>query len=76
MYGPTIFQLPHLFDLFCRERVPIRVRKMAAGAKVPRYCIISVMRRVLVLRRVMQRKRGEVNGMHVSKWQPDEAGRK
>jgi hypothetical protein len=36
MYGPTIFQLSHLFDLFCQERVPICVRKMAAGARVPR----------------------------------------
>jgi hypothetical protein len=50
MYGPTVFQLSHLFDLFCRERVPIRARKMATGARVPRYCVISVMRRVLLRR--------------------------
>jgi len=47
MYGPTIFQLSHLFDVFCQERVPIRARKMAAGARVSHYCVISVMRRVL-----------------------------
>jgi len=41
MYGPTIFHLSHLFDPFCRERVPIRARKMAASARVPRYCVIS-----------------------------------
>jgi len=35
MYVPTIFQLSHLFDLFCRDRVPIRARKMAAGASTP-----------------------------------------
>jgi len=26
MYGPIIFHLSHLFDLFCRERVQIRVQ--------------------------------------------------
>ena len=41
MYGPTIFQLSRLFEVFCRERVPIRGRKMAAGARVPRYCVIA-----------------------------------
>jgi hypothetical protein len=41
MYAPTIFQLSHIFDLFCRERVPIRARQMAARARVPRYCVIS-----------------------------------
>ena len=32
MYGPTIFQLSQFSDVFCRELVPIRARKMAAGA--------------------------------------------
>ena len=41
MYEPTIFQLSHLGDLFCQERVLIRARKMAAGATLPRYCVIS-----------------------------------
>jgi hypothetical protein len=41
MYGPTIFQLSHLFDVFYRERVPIRVRKTPSGARVRRYCVIS-----------------------------------
>ena len=41
MYGPTIFQLSHLFDPFCRKQVLIRGRKMAAGTTHPRYCIIS-----------------------------------
>jgi hypothetical protein len=31
MYGPTIFQLSHIFDLFCWERVPDCVQKMAAN---------------------------------------------
>jgi len=68
MYGPTIFQLSHVFDLFCRERVPIRARKMAAGARVPRYYVIA---RVGVTSRtwralcIMHRKRGEVNEMRV-----------
>ena len=35
MYGPTIFHLSHLFDLFCRERVQIPAQWMAAGATVP-----------------------------------------
>jgi hypothetical protein len=44
----TIFQLSHIFDLFCRERVPIRAQEMATGATFLRYCVISVMRRVFV----------------------------
>ena len=34
-YGLTILQLSHLCDLFCRERVPNRARKVAAGATLP-----------------------------------------
>ena len=41
MYGPTIFQLSHIFDIFCLEQVPIRGRKMAAGARVLRHCVIA-----------------------------------
>jgi hypothetical protein len=50
MYGPTIFNLSHLFDLFCRKRVPTNTQKVADGGTLPRYCVISVMRRVLVWR--------------------------
>jgi hypothetical protein len=46
----VVFQLSHLFDLFCRKRFPIRAQKLAAGAKVSRYCVITVMRRVFLWR--------------------------
>jgi len=45
---PQYFNFPHIFDLFCRVRVPIRAQQMAAGATLPRYCVLSVMRLVLV----------------------------
>jgi hypothetical protein len=38
----------HLVDLFCRERVPTNTQKMVASATLPRYCVISVMRRKLL----------------------------
>jgi hypothetical protein len=41
-YRPTIFHLPHLFDLFCRERVPDAAQKMAAGGRAIRQSVISV----------------------------------
>jgi hypothetical protein len=50
MYGPTIFHLSHLFNLFCRERAPNSTWKMAAGITLSPYCVISVMRHVLVWR--------------------------
>ena len=68
MYGPTIFQLSRLFDVFCQERVPILARKMAACARVHRYCVISrfgVTSRTWRALCLMHRKRGEVSGMHV-----------
>jgi len=48
MYGPTIFHLSHLFGLFRWERLPTPTQYMAAGATLHRYCVISVMPRVLV----------------------------
>jgi len=30
-----------LFGVFCRERVPICARKIAAGTTLPRYCVVS-----------------------------------
>jgi hypothetical protein len=38
------------FDLFCLERVPIPAQLIAAGSTLPRYCVMSVMRCVLVWR--------------------------
>jgi hypothetical protein len=38
----------HLFGLFCWERVPIPAQWLAAGATLTHYCVMSVMRRVLV----------------------------
>jgi hypothetical protein len=35
IYGPTIFHLSHLFDLFYRDRVQIRALKMATGVTLP-----------------------------------------
>ena len=42
MYGPITSDLFDLFDLFCWERVPIPGQKMAAGARVIRESVISV----------------------------------
>jgi len=39
MYGPKIF---YLFDLLCHEQVPIPRQKMAAGTRVIRDSVISV----------------------------------
>ena len=48
VWAHNISPFPHLFGLFCRERDPIPAQHTAAGATLPRYCVISVMRRVLV----------------------------
>jgi hypothetical protein len=42
IYGPTILDLFDLFDLFCQKRVPNPGQKMAAGARVIRDRVISV----------------------------------
>jgi len=42
MYGPKIFYHFDLFDLLCHKRVQIPGQKMAAGAKVIRDSVISV----------------------------------
>ena len=78
MYGPTIFQLSHLFDVFCQKRVPICTRKMAASARVPRHCVISrvgVTSRTCTVRNALKTRRKERNAC-VWKGKPDETGRK
>jgi len=42
MYEPTIFHVFDTFYLFCRERVPNPGQKMAAGERVIRDSVISV----------------------------------
>jgi len=74
--GPQYFTFP---TYFCRERVQIPAKQLAIDATLLRYCVISVMRRLPVwhhARWVAQWKGGEVNGIRVWKWKPDETGRK
>jgi len=42
MYGTTIFDLFDLFHLFCRGQVPNPGQKLAAGVRVIRDSVISV----------------------------------
>jgi hypothetical protein len=51
-YGPTILHLPHLFDLFCRERVANAAQKMPAGVRgIPRSVISVIPERIRVTSR-------------------------
>jgi len=42
MYGPKMFDFFYLFDLYLRERVPNPRHETAAGARVIRDSVISV----------------------------------
>jgi len=65
-----------LFYLFCQEPVQNPRQKMAAGPRVIRDSVISVMEQTTLLRSywkcltlcVIHRQLGEVNGMHVCKY--------
>jgi hypothetical protein len=78
MYGPKIFTFSTFLTFFFRERVPIPRQKMAAGARVIRDSVISVIPAGVgatversycecVAPWVMHKKLGEVNGKHVCK---------